>query len=154
MFDSTTLQTVVEGSQEVDFNALQDSVRYDDGYSAEHRVIKDFWSIVHDYSQERKRQLLEFVTASDRVPVNGIRSILFVIQRSGGDSEVSFFLCFCLPFIQEEKAPANFGLHCTQRLPTTLTCFGRLLLPEYSSKKKLKQKLQIALENGKGFGVP
>jgi hypothetical protein len=33
-----------------------------------------------------------------------------------------------------------------------MTCFGKLLLPEYSSFDKLKSKLEIALENSKGFG--
>jgi hypothetical protein len=40
-----------------------------------------------------------------------------------------------------------------QRLPTSLTCFGRLLLPEYSSRSVLEEKLDKALENSKGFGV-
>jgi hypothetical protein len=52
---------------------------------------------------------------------------MFVVQRNGPDSE---------------------------RVPTSLTCFGRLLLPEYSSRRKLKEKLRLALENGRGFGVP
>lgn len=33
-----------------------------------------------------------------------------------------------------------------------MTCFGKLLLPDYSSFEKLKAKLGIALENCKGFG--
>lgn len=41
-----------------------------------------------------------------------------------------------------------------QRLPTSMTCFGRLLLPEYSSREIMKQKLEKALENTKGFGSP
>jgi hypothetical protein len=41
----------------------------------------------------------------------------------------------------------------SQRLPTSLTCFGRLLLPEYSSREFLAQKLDKALENAQGFGV-
>lgn len=39
-----------------------------------------------------------------------------------------------------------------QRIPTSMTCFGKLLLPEYSSFEKLKRKLEIALENSQGFG--
>ena len=40
-----------------------------------------------------------------------------------------------------------------ERLPTALTCFGRLLLPQYDSKEKLKEKLILAIENAKGFGL-
>ncbi|KAI5852603.1 hypothetical protein DFP73DRAFT_522691 [Morchella snyderi] len=127
LFNPTSLQSLVEGTQEIDIEELEKTARYDDGYGPEHKTIRDFWSIVKGFNSVKKRQLLEFVTASDRVPVNGIGSIMFYIQRNGPD---------------------------TDRVPTSLTCFGRLLLPEYSGRKKLKEKLKLALENGKGFGVP
>jgi ubiquitin-protein ligase E3 A len=77
-------------------------------------------------SLDYKKLLLEFVTASDRVPLKGLASLVFVIQRNGPD---------------------------TDRLPSALTCFGRFLLPEYSSKSKLKERLTTAIENAKGFGL-
>ncbi|KAL2822037.1 hypothetical protein BJX63DRAFT_180883 [Aspergillus granulosus] len=126
IFTPEALKTVVEGIQEIDIGQLERHARYEGGFGPSHRVIRDFWSIVYGFSGEKKAQLLEFVTASDRVPVNGIASIMFVIQKNGvGDA----------------------------RLPTSLTCFGRLLLPEYSSKSVLEEKLSKALENAQGFGV-
>ncbi|GAD94733.1 HECT domain protein [Paecilomyces variotii No. 5] len=126
IFTPEALKTVVEGIQDIDLDQLERHARYDGGFSASHRVIRDFWHVVRHFSTEKKRQLLEFVTASDRVPVNGIASIMFVIQKNGvGDA----------------------------RLPTSLTCFGRLLLPEYTSKSVLQEKLEKALENARGFGV-
>ncbi|GIJ99122.1 hypothetical protein Aspvir_001248 [Aspergillus viridinutans] len=126
IFTPEAFKTVVEGIQEIDLGELERHARYEGGFGPHHRVIRDFWSIVKGFSAEKKAQLLEFVTASDRVPVNGIASIMFVIQRNGvGDA----------------------------RLPTSLTCFGRLLLPEYSSKSVLEEKLNKALENARGFGV-
>ncbi|KAI9371631.1 hypothetical protein BJX61DRAFT_18001 [Aspergillus egyptiacus] len=126
IFTPEALKTVVEGIQEIDVTELERHARYEGGFGPSHRVIKDFWTIAHELSGEKKAQLLEFVTASDRVPVNGIASIMFVIQKNGvGDA----------------------------RLPTSLTCFGRLLLPEYSSKEVLEEKLLKALENAQGFGV-
>lgn len=89
MFSPEALQSVVEGIQEIDIDDLERTARYDDGYSASHRTVRDFWHVVRQYSPEKKRQLLEFVTASDRVPVNGISTILFVIQRNGTDDNVS-----------------------------------------------------------------
>ncbi|KAK6508015.1 hypothetical protein TWF481_006435 [Arthrobotrys musiformis] len=127
LFNPITLRHLVEGSKEIDIAALEAAAKYDDGYHPNHRCIKDFWAIVRTYDNDQKRALLEFVTASDRVPVSGISSVMFVIQRNGGDSE---------------------------RVPTSLTCFGRLLLPEYSGRKKMREKLRVALENGRGFGVP
>ncbi|KOS46401.1 hypothetical protein ACN38_g2635 [Penicillium nordicum] len=126
IFSPEALKTVVEGIQSIDVEELENHTRYEGGFGPDHRVIRDFWDIIQQYPNEKRAQLLEFVTASDRVPVNGISSIMFVIQKNGvGDL----------------------------RLPTSLTCFGRLLLPEYSSREALAQKLDKALENAQGFGV-
>lgn len=147
IFTAEALKRVVEGIQEIDVNALQETTRYEGGYSAEHGIVKDFWHIVHRFPPTQLRQLLEFVTASDRIPVNGVRTILFVIQKNGVGDEVSLTIAF--------DAFLDLGLPLTfvKRLPTSLTCFGRLLLPEYSSRQKLKEKLCAAIENSKGFGV-
>jgi ubiquitin-protein ligase E3 A len=113
-------------TSELDFYKLEEGVAYDDGFSRNHQVIQWFWQIVHEMDLDHKRNLLEFVTASDRVPLKGLESLLFVIQKNGPD---------------------------TNRLPSALTCFGRLLLPEYSSYSKLKERLITAIENAKGFGL-
>ncbi|KAF8246743.1 HECT-domain-containing protein [Wilcoxina mikolae CBS 423.85] len=129
LFDVTSFQALVEGQSggNIDISELERVCKYEDGYHPNHRVIKDFWAVVKGFNDDKKRLLLEFVTSSARVPIGGLENVMFYIVRNGEDSE---------------------------RLPSSLTCFGRLLLPEYSSKKKLKQKLSLALENGKGFGNP
>ncbi|KAJ3358534.1 hypothetical protein GGF32_000312 [Allomyces javanicus] len=111
---------------DLDMSALEKGCGYDDGYHAAHPTIRDFWSIVHAMDLPHKKMLLEFVTASDRVPLKGLASLTFVVQRNGPDCD---------------------------RLPTALTCFGRLLLPEYAGKEKLKRFLVTAIENAKGFGL-
>ena len=126
IFTAEALQTVIEGIQEVDIGGLERVTKYEDGYEADTEIVKSFWEVVRAFSHEEKRQLLEFVTASDRLPVNGVSSIVFVLQRNGSDDT---------------------------RLPTSMTCFGRLLLPHYSSKEILEEKLRKAIENAKGFGV-
>jgi hypothetical protein len=83
IFTPEALKTVVEGLREIDIKELENHARYEGGFGPDHRVIRDFWSVVQQYSAEKKAQLLEFVTASDRVPVNGIPSIMFVIQKNG-----------------------------------------------------------------------
>ncbi|ORX50726.1 HECT-domain-containing protein [Piromyces finnis] len=120
------LELLISGSVELDYEELEKATEYDDGYSKDHIVIKNFWEIVHAMTYDQKKKLLMFVTASDRVPLKGLGNLTFVIQRNGPD---------------------------TDRLPTALTCFGRLLLPEYSTKEKLKNRLLTAIENAKGFGL-
>jgi ubiquitin-protein ligase E3 A len=38
------------------------------------------------------------------------------------------------------------------RLPSAHTCFNHLLLPEYSSKEVLAEKLLYAIHQSEGFG--
>ncbi|KAI2633378.1 hypothetical protein GGS21DRAFT_132453 [Xylaria nigripes] len=121
------LQSIVEGTQEIDIAELRRATRYT-GWDANHRTIRDFWSVVKKYDQNMRRKLLEFVTSSDRLPVGGIGNIQFVIQKNGEED-------------------GEFG-----RLPTAYTCYGHLLLPEYRDKEVLRERLSMALENAQGFG--
>lgn len=41
----------------------------------------------------------------------------------------------------------------SDRLPTAHTCFNHLLLPSYSTKAKLKERLNLAIEQSEGFGL-
>ncbi|KAF2659908.1 hypothetical protein K491DRAFT_712205 [Lophiostoma macrostomum CBS 122681] len=126
LFDPSSLRNLVEGTQDIDISALKAATRYDEGYSATHPTIITFWYIVEQYDADDRRRLLEFVTASERVPVTGFESMNFYIVRSGSD---------------------------TERLPTSSTCFGKLMLPEYSGMEKMRRKLHLAIQNSKGFGV-
>ncbi|TVY65501.1 Ubiquitin-protein ligase E3A, partial [Lachnellula suecica] len=124
LFNASTLQSVVEGVQDIDISELRRCTRYI-GWDASHHTIRDFWSVVRRYDLEQKKRLLEFVTASDRVPVGGMRGLQFTIQRNGVDDG---------------------------HLPSSYTCYGILLLPEYSTREVLRGKLGVALENSRGFG--
>ncbi|KAG0047855.1 hypothetical protein BGZ83_007189 [Gryganskiella cystojenkinii] len=121
------LELLLCGNAELDMHDLEASCLYDDGYSPSHTLIKEFWEVVHDeLSPDQHKKLLIFVTGSDRIPIRGLKDLMFVIQRNGPDSE---------------------------RLPTALTCFSRLLLPEYANKEKMKERLVTAIENAHGFGL-
>ena len=39
------------------------------------------------------------------------------------------------------------------KLPSSHTCFNQLVLPNYSSKDILRQKLMMAIDNSTGFGM-
>ncbi|KAF4432686.1 E3 ubiquitin- ligase HECTD2 [Fusarium acutatum] len=127
LLSPSTLQSLVEGVQEIDITELKRYARYV-GWDASHRTIKDFWSIVKRYDERMKQRLLEFVTSSDRVPVGGMKNLQFVIQKNG----------------EEDGASGH--------LPTAYTCYGTLLLPEYRDKEVLRERLGMALENAQGFG--
>ena len=127
LFTPSALKALVEGLPDISVAGLERVTRYDGGYDFFHPTIRQFWTVVHSWPQERVQKLLEFVTASDRLPVGGVGKLIFTVQKNGvGEG----------------------------RLPTSLTCFGRLLLPEYSSEGKLREALEKAVENSKGFGQP
>lgn len=122
----SVLQSLVEGTQEIDIAELRRHARYN-GWDASHPTIRDFWSVVRRYDEPMKRRLLEFVTASDRVPVGGMQHVQFVVQRNGEEGRGG-------------------------RLPTAYTCYGTLLLPEYEDREVLRERLGMALGNAQGFG--
>ena len=127
LFSPSALKALVEGLPDISVPGLERVTRYDGGYDFFHPTVRQFWSVVHSWPQEKVRKLLEFVTASDRLPVGGVGKLIFTVQKNGvGDG----------------------------RLPTSLTCFGRLLLPEYSSEETLREALDKAVENSRGFGQP
>lgn len=125
LFDTDSLQSLVEGVQEIDIAAMERGTHYT-GYDASDRIIRDFWSIVKEYDLEKKKKFLEFTTASDRVPMGGMRNFQLKINKNG-DKDT--------------------------QLPTSHTCFQSLMLPNYSSRQILKERLDIALEHAIGFGV-
>lgn len=113
------------GKEDLDFKELERSTRYD-GFDENTQVVKWFWEILHSFETENKKKFLLFATGSDRAPLRGLSDLRFVIGRQANDDE---------------------------RLPSSHTCFNHLLLPEYSSKEILEQKLLHAIENCRGFGL-
>lgn len=98
-------KNLVEGHRVFDIRGLYKAVRYEDGYSRDSTVVQWFWKIVFGWEgegaegwrdggsgsgEDKKKRLLEFVTASQRVPVQGWSGLAFSIVRNGGDTEVSF----------------------------------------------------------------
>lgn len=124
-----TLKLLIEGhplAQTLDVDAWFTATTYED-YEPSDATVVWFWEVLkEECTQSQLRKLLEFVTASNRIPINGWKGITFIVQRHGEGDE---------------------------RLPGSSTCYGRLLLPDYSSKEVLKEKLEKAVENSLGFGA-
>eukprot|EP00057_Strongylocentrotus_purpuratus_P032008 XP_786362.2 PREDICTED: ubiquitin-protein ligase E3A [Strongylocentrotus purpuratus] len=125
-FRPDEVELLVCGSKNFDFNELEKATEYDGGYTSTSPTIRYFWEIVHSMDEDQKRKLLMFTTGSDRVPVGGLAKLRLILAKNGPDSD---------------------------RLPTSHTCFNVLLLPEYSSKAKLEERLLKAITHAKGFGM-
>ncbi|XP_052227166.1 probable E3 ubiquitin-protein ligase HECTD2 isoform X2 [Dreissena polymorpha] len=118
------IDMLVCGNPRLDMQELRKVTVYD-GYSASSPLIKSFWDIVLSWTPQLQKSLLMFATGSDRVPIGGMAEMLFKISR----------------------------MQDASLLPTSHTCFNQLVLPEYSSKKILRHKLLLAIQNAEGFGL-
>lgn len=126
LFHPDEIELLVCGSKHFDFQALESAAEYDGGYTSDSTVIRNFWEVIHEFTEDQKRQLLQFTTGSDRIPIGGFSKLKLIVARNGSDSE---------------------------RLPTSHTCFNVLLLPEYRTKEKLRERLLKAITYSKGFGM-
>ncbi|CAG0903242.1 unnamed protein product [Cyprideis torosa] len=131
VFDESELELLLSGLQEIDVKDWKLNTVYKRDYSPNHIVIQWFWRSVLSYDNEMRARLLQFVTGTSHVPMNGFREL----QGSNGPQ----------PFtIEKYGTPADY--------PRAHTCFNRLDLPPYSTYTELKEKLTSAVENSVGFG--
>ena len=107
--------------------ALQANCSYEDGLLVDSDLSRWFWDVVHlDLTAHQRRRLLCFVTGCDRAPVAGLGSVRLALSVNGSDDA---------------------------RLPTAHTCFNHLMLPRYSCREVLRERLTTAIENAEGFGL-
>ena len=127
LFDERELEETLCGEQVLDFEALRKVTRYQEPYNEQTPVIQWFWQILlNEFDDEQKKEFMKFTFGSARAPAGGLERQRFEIQKNGEDDI---------------------------RLPTTHTCFGILMLPQYSSYDVLKAKLSTAIQNYEGFGL-
>ena len=53
----------------------------------------NFWEVFYEFDEDEKKQLLAFVTGSDRVPVGGLSNLKLVIVKNGPDSDRYYTTC-------------------------------------------------------------
>ncbi|XP_059046412.1 E3 ubiquitin-protein ligase Nedd-4 [Achroia grisella] len=130
IFDEHELELLLCGIQHIDVRDWRANTLYKGDYHANHIVVQWFWRVVLSFSNEMRSRLLQFVTGTSRVPMNGFKELygsngpqLFTIERWG--------------------SPDNY--------PRAHTCFNRIDLPPYESYQQLREKLVKAIEGSQGF---
>ncbi|CAI4043862.1 putative E3 ubiquitin-protein ligase HUL4 SKDI_10G2390 [Saccharomyces kudriavzevii IFO 1802] len=129
LFNFEELERLVCGDEEqtkFDFKSLRSVTKYVGGFSDNSKVVHWFWEIIENWDYPLQKKLLQFITASDRIPATGISTIPFKISQ--------------------------LGSHDSNDLPLAHTCFNEVCLWGYSSKKKLEQKLLWAINESEGYG--
>jgi hypothetical protein len=120
------LEQLCCGEPHLDFRAMQANARYE-GFKPTDPTVVHFWEVVHTLSVDDQKGLLFFVTGCEKAPVGGLGNLAFVLQRVGPDS---------------------------MDLPTAHTCFNVLDMPAYTSRGKLRDRLLLAIREGReGFAL-
>ncbi|XP_061887297.1 E3 ubiquitin-protein ligase NEDD4-like isoform X4 [Entelurus aequoreus] len=130
IFDENELELLMCGLGDVDVNDWRQHTVYKNGYCPNHPVIQWFWKVVLLMDAEKRIRLLQFVTGTSRVPMNGFAELY-------GSNGPQLFT------IEQWGTP--------DKLPRAHTCFNRLDLPTYDSFEDLREKLLMAVENAQGF---
>ncbi|XP_058055642.1 E3 ubiquitin-protein ligase Nedd-4-like [Anopheles bellator] len=130
IFDENELELLMCGIQSIDVNDWKKNTMYKGDYYANHAVVLWFWRAVLSFNNEMRARLLQFVTGTSRVPMNGFKELY-------GSNGPQLFT------IEKWGTVNNF--------PRAHTCFNRLDLPPYENYAQLKQKLISAIEGSQGF---
>ncbi|XP_043917379.1 probable E3 ubiquitin-protein ligase HERC4 isoform X2 [Protopterus annectens] len=127
MFVPVELMAIIHGNTVYDWEQLEKNAKYI-GYDVSSEVIKNFWTVFHDLSEEMKKRFLAFLTGTDRIPVGGMEKFTFTICNQG-------------------------FLYSDLFYPSANTCARILYLPCYSSIEALRIRLQHALQFFEEFGL-
>ncbi|XP_053128499.1 E3 ubiquitin-protein ligase NEDD4 isoform X2 [Hemicordylus capensis] len=103
LFDENELELLMCGLGDVDVNDWREHTKYKNGYSASHAVVQWFWKAVLMMDSEKRIRLLQFVTGTSRVPMNGFAELygsngpqLFTIESWGTPDKLPrAHTCWC-----------------------------------------------------------
>lgn len=118
LLTSQSLEQLVCGTAEVSIEILRKVVRYR-GLDENHVLIKWFWTILEDFTNEERIQFLRFISGRTRLPSNPAD----ITQRF-------------------QIMTSDRGL---DSLPTSQTCFFQLRLPMYSTLEVMRERLRYAI---------
>lgn len=133
IFSELELEQLICGSSNIDVQDLKKNTEIYD-YQKKSKVIQWFWRALENFSEVEKKNLLKFVTGSDRVPYGGFA----YLYCNNTESRFKIY-----------KSNAS-----NDSLPVSHTCSNILELPEYESYEILSFKLLQAInECNLGFDI-
>ncbi|KAJ5179784.1 hypothetical protein N7492_002994 [Penicillium capsulatum] len=130
IFNEQELELLISGLPEIDVDEWKNHTEYHN-YSASSPQIQWFWRAVRSFDKEERAKLLQFVTGTSKVPLNGFKEL-------EGMNGVSKF-----------NIHRDYGNK--DRLPSSHTCFNQMDLPEYESYEDLRQRLYTAMTAGSEY---
>ena len=119
MLDWEEIEIRAAGEKIVDVEKLKKITCYED-CSVDSEIVKMFWEVFEEMSEEDKQLYLKFVWGRQRMPSD--------VSNLNNNHTIYFSSC------------AN-----SEDLPKAHTCFFQIDLPPYESKEQLEKKLTIAI---------
>uniref|UniRef100_A0A4W5QFJ7 HECT-type E3 ubiquitin transferase n=1 Tax=Hucho hucho TaxID=62062 RepID=A0A4W5QFJ7_9TELE len=135
-FDEKELELIVCGLGKIDINDWKSNTRLKH-CTPDTNIVKWFWKAVESYDEERRARLLQFVTGSSRVPLQGFKAL----QGAAGPRLFTIHQIDAMSVCSDPAA-------CP---PGTI--FNRIDIPPYENCDKLYDKLLTAIEETCGFAV-
>lgn len=133
IFDEQEIELLISGLPDIDVDDWKNNTTYVN-YTASCKQVNYFWRAVKSFDLEERAKLLQFVTGTSKVPLNGFKEL------SGVNGICKFSI------------HRDYGSN--DRLPSSHTCFNQLNLPSYNSYETLRGSLLIAINEGhEGFGL-
>lgn len=131
LFSEQELELLISGLPDIDVDEWKNNTELQ-GYSSSDPVIQWWWRAVRSFDQTEKAKLLQFITGTSKVPLEGFGHL----QGVNGTQRFSIHRAFG-----------------EDRLPVAHTCFNQLDLPTYETYDKLRSQLLVAMNEGaEGFG--
>ncbi|XP_009994266.1 PREDICTED: probable E3 ubiquitin-protein ligase HERC3 [Chaetura pelagica] len=127
MFLPAELQIVLQGQTKFDWHLLEKNVIYSH-YQPSDETIRNFWTVFHKLSEDKKKKFLAFLSGSDRISAYKLERFTFSIV----DPQVA---------------------NPDEIYPYANTCSLILFLPRYSRKGILKKMLLCSIEHDEMFGL-
>ncbi|TDH67199.1 hypothetical protein CCR75_004843 [Bremia lactucae] len=124
VFDYQELELVLCGVPLIDVDDWKAHTQVSDELPEE--LLAWFWETVEAFTDEERARLLQFTTGSSRVPVQGFKAL------TSYDGRICHFTLKAVTF------PEN-------AYPRAHTCFNRIDLPLYKSKKELEDVLSLVI---------
>ena len=129
-FNAEELEEIIFGSdkQKWEYDILLENLKPEHGYTKNSKIFKNLIQYMTSLDKNEQKQFLIFTTGASRLPFGGFKALspkLTVVKRS----------------VIGNENPDKF-------LPTVMTCQNYLKIPEYSSFEILKEKFNIAMNEG------
>ncbi|EST08765.2 hypothetical protein PSEUBRA_001462 [Kalmanozyma brasiliensis GHG001] len=118
------------GNTEEDWSeaTLLASLKPDHGLNSDSPTFRDIITIMASFDVSQRREFLQWLTGSPKLPIGGFSGLH--------------------PQLTIVKRPHEAPLTPDDYLPSVMTCVNYLKMPNYSSRDKMRERLQTAMKEG------